>query len=260
MASRSAPLAALVGISDSPENMRHLIAQIFITLSLALPLQAQTITVFAAASLREAMNEIAQHYPDDVTLSFAGSGTLARQIAAGAPADAVVLAHRDWATWLEEQGLVLTDSTHEVAGGQLVLIGNANSAPLPDPGADTLLDALDGGRLAMGQRDGVPAGTYAREWLQHIQAWDALSSQLAETDNVRAALALVAQGAAPFGIVYASDALAEPRVKIVHSMAPQSHAPIRYPAAAVTQAGRKFVEHLRSPQAIVTFSKYGFAP
>lgn len=240
--------------------MRHLITQILITLSLALPLQAQPVTVFAAASLRGALNEIAAQYPDEVILSFAGSGTLARQVAAGAPADAVVLAHRDWAMWLEARGFILPHSTQDVAGGQLVLIGAKGAAPIPNANTATLLSALSGGRLAMGQRDGVPAGTYAREWLQHIDAWDALSPQLAETDNVRAALALVAQRAAPLGVVYASDALAEPRVRILHSIAADAHAPIRYPAAAITDIGRGFVEHLSTPQAVAIFTKYGFAP
>lgn len=260
MTSRSAPLAAQHGLSDSLGYMRRLIAQIFITLCLALPLQAQPVTVFAAASLREALNEIATQYPDDVTLSFAGSGTLARQIAAGAPADAVVLAHRDWAKWLDSRGFILPDSTQDVAGGQLVLIGDPGAEPIPNADTATLMIALNGGRLAMGQRDGVPAGTYAREWLQHIGVWDALSSQLAETDNVRAALALVAQRAAPLGVVYASDALAEPRVRILHLIAAQTHTPIRYPAAAITDIGREFVEHLSTPQAVAIFTKYGFAP
>lgn len=260
MTSHSAPLAALRGLSDSLGHMRHLIAQIFITLFLALPLQAQPVTVFAAASLREALNEIATQYPDDVTLSFAGSGTLARQVAAGAPADAVVLAHRDWAMWLDARGLILPHSTQEVAGGQLVLIGAPDAVPIPNTDTATLMSALNGGRLAMGQRDGVPAGTYAREWLQHIDAWDVLSSQLAETDNVRAALALVAQRAAPLGVVYASDAMAEPRVRILHSITANAHAPIRYPAAAITETGRDFVEHLSTPQANAIFTKYGFAP
>lgn len=240
--------------------MRHIIAQILISLSLALPLQAQPVTVFAAASLREALNEIAAQYPDDITLSFAGSGTLARQIAAGAPADAVVLAHRDWAIWLEAHEFILPHSTQEVAGGQLVLIGASDADPIPNTNTTTLTSALNGGRLAMGQRDGVPAGTYAREWLQHIDAWNVLSPLLAETDNVRGALALVAQRAAPLGVVYASDAMAEPRVRILHTIAADAHTPIRYPAAAITDIGRDFVKHLNTPQAIAIFTKYGFAP
>lgn len=247
-------------MTDNPPDMHHLIALIVTTIFSALPAQAQPLTVFAAASLREALNEIAEHYPNDVTLSFAGSGTLARQIAAGAPADVVVLAHRDWAAWLDARDLVLTDSAREVAGGQLVLIGVANATPITAPDAATLLGALNGGRLAMGQRDGVPSGTYARSWLQHINAWEAMSSQLAETYNVRAALALVALRAAPLGVVYASDALAEPRVQIIYTVPPEAHAPIRYPAAAITEAGRGFVDYLSTPQAAAVFARHGFNP
>ena len=238
--------------------MRALIA-LLLTL-FALPAQAQNVTVFAAASLRDALTEIAADYSSDVTLSFAGSGTLARQIAAGAPADVVILAHREWADWMAEQNLILTDTLTEVAGGQLVLIGSTGAALIPEPSTQTLITALNGNRLAMGQRDGVPAGSYARQWLQHIGAWEALLSSIAETDNVRAALALVAQGAAPLGIVYASDALAEPRVKILHTIPPEAHSPIRYPAAAVTDAGLPFLTHLGTAQATAVFAKYGFKP
>ncbi len=253
-----APLAAAPRLTDSPSHMRTLIA-LFLTI-LALPVQAQNVTVFAAASLRDALTEIAESYPADVTLSFAGSGTLARQIVAGAPADVVILAHRDWAEWMAEQKLILENTRKEVAGGQLVLIGSPDAALIPEPSTQTLRKSLSSNRLAMGQRDGVPAGSYARQWLEHIGAWDALLPSIAETDNVRAALALVAQGAAPLGIVYASDAHAEPRVKILYAIPPEAHAPIRYPAAAVTEAGRPFLIHLTTPEATATFTKYGLTP
>jgi molybdate transport system substrate-binding protein len=245
--------------------MRNFIPLFLVILFLGLPARAQTdapvpVTVFAAASLRDAVTEISEGYPADVTLSFGGSGTLARQIAAGAPADVVILAHRDWATWMTEQGLTLDGTLTEVAGGRLVVIGAPGAPPLDAPDAPALLAALNGGRLAMGQRDGVPAGAYAREWLTGIGAWDALLPALAETDNVRAALALVAQGAAPLGVVYASDALAEPRVSVLYEVPAVAHSPIRYPAAAVTDAGRAFVAHLASPGAAATFARYGFAP
>jgi molybdate transport system substrate-binding protein len=226
----------------------------------ALPLQAQPVTVFAAASLRGALTEIADTFPEGATLSFAGSGTLARQIAAGAPADVIILAHRDWANWMAKSGLLLTDTLVEVAGGRLVLIGPSGAATLPAPDADSLRAALNGGRLAMGQRDGVPAGSYAREWLTSIDAWEAMTPHIAETDNVRAALALVAQGAAPLGIVYASDAVAEPRVSVLYSVSAEAHTLIRYPAAAVTNAGRAFLEHLTRPEVAAIFARYGFAP
>lgn len=244
--------------------MRRLIHALFATVCLVLPAQGQTdtppVTVFAAASLRGALNDIATSYQGDVTLSFAGSGTIARQLAAGAPADAVVLAHRDWAAWLDARGLLVQGTMRDVAGGQLVVIGAPDAAVLPAPDATSLRVALNGGRLAIGQRDAVPAGAYARQWLQHIGAWDAMLPHLAETDNVRAALALVAMRAAPLGIVYASDARSDPRVSILYAVPEAAHTPIRYPAAALTDAGRAFVDYLSTPAAAAVFAKHGFAP
>ena len=254
------PLAGPRCLADSHGDMRHLFALLALLAPIALPAQAQPVTVFAAASLRGALTEIAETYQDGATLSFGGSGTLARQVAAGAPVDVVVFAHLDWIQWLAARDLILPHSLRQVAGGRLVLIGGADAAPLPAPNGATLLAALNGGRLAIGQRDGVPAGIYAREWLQHISAWDALLPHLAETDNVRAALALVAQGAAPLGGVYASDAVAEARVTVLYAIPDDTHSPIRYPAAAVTEAGRAFVALLSTPQAAAIFAKHGFAP
>jgi len=239
--------------------MQRYITLILMALSLALPAAAQPVTVFAAASLRDALTQAALAYPENVTFSFAGSGTLARQIAAGAPADAVVLAHPDWAKWLSAKGMINPDDLHDIAGGQLVLIGAKAAAPMAHPDAQTLSLALQKGRLAIGQRDGVPAGTYAREWLRAINAWDAMLPHLAETDNVRAALALVATGAAPLGIVYASDAVAEDRVKVLYTIPDTTHSPIRYPAAGMTAAGSDFVRFLTTPQAAAIFAKHGFS-
>lgn len=246
-------------MADSLHHMRYLFAFIISAAFLAQPARAEPITVFAAASLRNVLSEIAQSYPDTVTFSFAGSGKLARQIAAGAPADAAVLAHSDWMSWLKERDQIDGDIQPEIATGRLVLISQKDAAPLPAPDATILMAALEGGRLAMGQRDGVPAGNYAREWLQHIGAWDALAGSLAETDNVRAALALVAMGAAPLGIVYASDAQADPRVKTIYPIPSDAHSAIRYPAAALTDAGQPFVQHLLSPASQSAFAKHGFS-
>ncbi|UWR23433.1 molybdate ABC transporter substrate-binding protein [Sulfitobacter sp. S190] len=239
--------------------MRMLLA---LLLLLPLPLAAQdrAVTVFAAASLRDALGAIAQDFGTPVRFSFGGSGSMARQVAAGAPADVVVLAHKDWMAWLVAGGHVDTDAVRSVASGQLVLIGQTGGAALTTPDSATLKAALDGGRLAIGQRDSVPAGSYARDWLRHIGAWDALKPHLAETDNVRAALALVAQGAAPLGVVYAADAAADPRVSVRYAIPPDSHAPITYPAAALTPAGAAFVAHLGSPAAQARLRQYGFGP
>lgn len=244
--------------------MIRVLALLIWLLGLNAPLRAEPITVFAAASLQGALTEIAAGYDGAVTLSFAGSGTLARQIAAGAPVDAVVLAHAEWMNWLENTGRTLDDTRRDAAGGALVLVGQADAAPLTAVTADSLRAALatgtGTGRLAIGQRDGVPAGSYAREWLRSIDAWDTIEPHLAETDNVRAALALVAQGAAPLAVVYASDAQADPRVKILYRIPASAHAAIRYPAAALTPAGAPFVAYLTTPEAVSVFARHGFAP
>lgn len=239
---------------------RIILLALWCVMTLARPVQAQPVTVFAAASLRDALTEIAANFDPGITLSFGGSGTIARQIASGAPADVVVLAHRDWATWLASRGLLQDGTMIEIAGGQLVLIGAAGTPPVAQPDQKSLLMMLQGGRLAMGQRDGVPAGIYAREWLSSIGAWERMIPHLAETDNVRAALALVALGAAPLGIVYASDVVAETRVNIVYAIPSSAHTPIRYPAAAITEAGKPFLAYLSTPQATAIFARYGFTP
>jgi molybdate transport system substrate-binding protein len=220
--------------------------------------QAEGVTVFAAASLRGALDDAAELYDGPVRLSYGGSGTLARQIASGAPADVVILANADWMDWLEGKSLLLPGSRLDLLHNALVVIAPVGTAPLAD--ATGLRDRLGDARLAMGQRDAVPAGSYAREWLQAAGLWSALETKLAETDNVRAALALVARGETPFGIVYRTDALAEPKVAVVFDIPDDQHSPITYPAAAVTDAGRAFLAHLDSASARQIFATYGFRP
>lgn len=219
---------------------------------------APRVTVFAAASLRGVLEDVAESYDSTLSLSFGGSGTMARQVAAGAPADLVILANTDWMDWLVDQGLVASDATQAIAGNTLVLIGPSGTPPTADP--LTLPVQLGTARLAMGQRDAVPAGIYARQWLQAAGLWDRLQAQLAETDNVRAALALVARADAPLGIVYASDAAAEPRVDVVYAIPTDTHDPISYPAAALSPAGAAFLAHLMSPATQSRFAAHGFAP
>lgn len=183
---------------------------------------------------------------------------MARQVAAGAPADLVILAHPVWMDWLVGQGMVPAEASQVIARNKLVVIGSAGTAPLSAP--EALLPALGAGRLAMGQRDGVPAGIYARQWLTFADQWDGVSAQLAETDNVRAALALVARGEAPLGIVYASDAAAEPRVDVVYDIPAYAHDPVTYPAAALTPAGAHLLAYLLSPHAQNHFATHSFTP
>ena len=215
--------------------------------------------VFAAASLQGVLAEIASLYTSEVAVSVGGSGQIARQIAQGAPADVVILANAAWMSWLEAQGSVDPALRMDLLGNRLVLIGPANSPGLVDVTADALLTRLDGGRIAIGQTDGVPAGIYGREWLEAAGLWAAMKPHLAETDSVRAALALVARGEAPLGIVYTTDAAAEAGVRILHMVPDALHEPIVYPAAALTEAGKPFVEFLQTEPARAVFSAHGFA-
>ncbi len=217
-----------------------------------------SVTVFAAASLRGTLDEVARGYDGDVALSFGGSGTMARQIDAGAPADVVLLAAPVWMTWLRDRGAIEADAVVDLLGNSLVLIAPADNNIAPDP-AD-LAGALGDARLAMGQRDAVPAGIYAREWLEVTGQWEAIAPHLAETDNVRSALALVARAETPLGVVYRTDALAEPQVRILYDIPQETHSPITYPAAALTDIGAAFLAHLQSDDARAVFARHGFKP
>ncbi|WP_415403786.1 molybdate ABC transporter substrate-binding protein [Tateyamaria sp. SN3-11] len=199
--------------------------------------------VFAAASLQGPLDAVAAVWDEDVTISYAGSGTIARQISLGAPADVVILANVDWADWLVSQGHVAGPAT-TVISNRLVVVAPAGQPVLARADAENLLARLEGGRLAMGQHMSVPAGIYAQRWLADITAWDALRPHLAETENVRAALALVARGEAPLGIVYASDAQASAAVDVVWDVPSAAHPPIQYPGLSLTPEGAAFLEHV----------------
>lgn len=228
------------------------------SLAAAASAAAERVNVFAAASLRGALEEIAADVPGDVSLSFGGSGTMARQVAAGAPADVVVLANTLWMDWLVREDITAAQAAVPIASNRLVVIGAAEAEALTAP--SDLPARLGDARLAMGHRSAVPAGAYARQWLETAGLWEALKDNLAEADSVRAALAFVARGAAPLGIVYASDAMAEPAVKVLWDIPPLHHDAILYPAAALTPEGEIFLKHLTSPEAAAIFAAHGFAP
>ena len=235
----------------------RVLTQVFAVVALPIGAVHANTTVFAAASLRGALDEIAALSTTPITLSYAGSGTIARQVSIGAPADVVILAHPRWIDWLEARGAVLAGSRRNVANNSLVLIGLNGSAPFTTP--TEIPQRLDQGRLAMGQRDSVPAGIYAQSWLETAGLWDRVMDQLAEVENVRLALALVARGETPLGVVYRSDAQAEPRVDVVYNVPKTAHDPITYPAAAITEDGRAFLTLLSSPEASSIFENNGFA-
>ena len=221
---------------------------------------SEPLVVFAAASLKGALDEAAALYPHEVLISYGGSGGIARQVALGAPADVIILAHANWMDWIQDQGVIDASSRRNLWGNSLVLIG-FEGPPFEQVTGSGLLDALDGGRLAVGQLASVPAGIYAREWMQAAGLWTALSDHLAETENVRAALMLVTRGEAPLGVVYASDARAA-NVTVLHRIDPMLHSPITYPVALVHRRdvaqGAEFINFLADdPQGI--FARHGFA-
>jgi molybdate transport system substrate-binding protein len=205
--------------------------------------QAQeTVTVFAAASLKEALDNAAGHFTKDtgvkVHTSYAASSALARQIDQGAPADLFASADLDWMDYLAQRNLIQTNTRVNLLGNKLVLIAPKDS-PLSDMNLDTpsILSALGAdGRLVTGENS-VPVGKYAKAAMEKLGLWSGVSARMAMTENVRAALILVARGEAPLGIVYASDAKAEPRVKVVASFPPDSHPPVIYPFA-LTATGK----------------------
>ena len=215
--------------------------------------------IFAAASLRGALEAAFEGWDLEVQISYGGSGAIARQVSLGAPADLVLLANSDWDAWLDANGPKATERLPSLVSNTLVLIGPAGDTPFASqPNVEAILEKLGDGRLAMGHRNAVPAGQYARAWLEAIRAWERVAKHLAETENVRVALAYVARGEAPLGIVYGSDVAAEPRVSILWRMSPETHPDIQYPARALTSEGVAALDHLRSPGAQAAFARYGF--
>jgi molybdate transport system substrate-binding protein len=171
----------------------------------------------------------------------------------------VILAHREWMDWLDARGhLKAQFPPVHLLGNRLVLIAPAGTAPMDRVDRAALLQRLGRGRLAMGHRTAVPAGVYARAWLEGLGAWTDVQPLLAETANVRAALALVALGESPLGIVYTSDALAEPAVQVLHRVPQNAHPEILYPAAALSPAGQNALGLLQSAPRRAVFVKHGF--
>ena len=230
--------------------------------------RAETVTVFAAASLAGALDDVAADWQaatgHRAVLSFAGSAALARQIQAGAPADIFISAGIDWIEAAKASGDLQPDTIRNVLGNSLVLIAHdADAAPV-QLGPDLDLVALLGdGRLAIAMVDAVPAGIYGRAALESLGLWQGAAPRLAQTENVRAALALVIRGEAPYGIVYATDALAAgDAVTVVAAFAPETHPPIRYAAAITAQstspAAQSFLDALTEPAAQARFAARGF--
>jgi molybdate transport system substrate-binding protein len=245
-----------------------LVATVFLGV-LATPAVAQdTLTVFAAASLKNALDDVDADFAKaagiKVTASYAASSALAKQIEQGAPADVFASADVDWMDYAQQKKLIKDDTRVNLLGNRLVLIAPKTSRlgnVTIGPGVD--LAALAGdGRIVTGDVRAVPVGRYAKVALEKLGAWPKAAPKMAMTENVRAALALVARGEAPLGIVYETDAKVEPGVKIVGTFPADSHPPILYPfaatAAAKPQAAR-YLAFLRSAAAKNVFERYGFA-
>lgn len=225
------------------------------------------VTVFAAASLKTALDEIAADYTEatgtKVILSYGGSAALAKQIAAGAPADIFLSASTAWMENLAEKSLIQPETRRDLLGNELILIGSAGTAPVTIDANLDLPGLLDGGKLSMALVDSVPAGQYGKEALESLGLWAAVESSVVQSENVRAALKLVALGEATLGIVYASDAVAEPGVTVVGTIPADSHQPISYPGALTVTAeleAQAFLDHLSSPAAMAVFTANGFSP
>jgi molybdate transport system substrate-binding protein len=239
-----------------------------LVLALAGPAAADEVVVFAAASMKNALDEAAASWMAEtghtVTVSYAGSNQLAQQIIAGAPADIFVSAAVNWMDEVEKAGLVVEGTRADLFGNTLVLIAHGRDAAAVEigPGFD-LAGMLGDDKLAMALVDAVPAGQYGKAALETLGVWEAVSPSVAQADNVRAALALVSTGEAPYGIVYATDASADDNVTIVGTFPTESHPPIVYPGAllsgAADDADRAFFEALSSDAADAAFAGQGFA-
>ncbi|AXC50849.1 molybdate ABC transporter substrate-binding protein [Paracoccus suum] len=220
-----------------------LAAALALGLAATAPAKAADITIFAAASLKTALDKATAAWQaahdDKIVVSYAGSPQLARQIQQGAPADIFISAAPEWMDTLAGDKLIDPASRRDLLGNTLVLVAPAaDGAPVELTSKDALTGRLGAdGKLAMALVDSVPAGVYGKEALTHLGLWDGVEARVAQAENVRAALALVAQGEAPLGIVYATDAHAEPKVTTVATFPEDSHAPIIYPAALVTHDG-----------------------
>lgn len=224
------------------------------------------ILVFAAASLSNALQEIAAAYQKTaavaVRMSFDASSSLARQIEAGAPADLYFSADVEWMDYLQSRHLIRTETRRDLLGNQLVLIAPAGSQIRLEIGPHfALAAALGPGRLAIADPDSVPAGRYARAALTALGVWSEVADRLARAENVRAAMRFVARGETPLGIVYSSDAQVERDVRVVDTFPAGTHEPIVYPVSLTVSAkgeAADFLAYLEGPQARAVFAKYGF--
>lgn len=247
--------------------MRKILLSIVAMLCCTSVYAQEKITVYAASSMTNAVNELIAAYqpkqPLDIVPVYAGSSALARQIEQGAPADIFISANDNWVTHLLNKNIVTSDKVTLLAGNQLVLIApqssKLNSLVVNDVAA--WLDALNGSRLAIGNTMAVPVGMYAKEALEKLKVWSSLAPMLAQTNNVRLVLALVERQEAALGVVYKTDALMSNKVKVVHEFDSSLHSAIHYPLVQLTERDtvNQFMLFLRSDQAKSILQNYGFS-
>lgn len=227
------------------------------------------VTIFAAASLTDAMRDLAQQWQARghaaPRLSFAASSALARQMEQGAPADLFISADEPWMDYAQQRGLIVDASRRSVLGNRLVLVAPTAAARPVEIARGTDLAALLGpqGRLATGDPAHVPVGRYAQAALTWMGQWGRLSPRLARAENVRSALLLVERGEAPLGIVYATDAAAAPGVRVIGTFPAESHPPVSYPFALARRAeanaeARALFGFLTGAAATATWQRFGF--
>lgn len=232
--------------------------------------QAQTkdLVIFAAASLKNALDDTAAAWAKETgkpapKISYAASNVLAKQLEQGAPADLFLSADLDWMDYAAGKGLIRSESRVTLLANRIALIAPSDSTATVAlaPGVD-LSAALGQGRLAMGNVESVPAGKYGKAALEKLGGWDKVKDRVAQADNVRAALLLVSRGEAPLGIVYTTDAAADPKVKVVATFPEDSHPPILYPVAVTKESTNAdalaFLTYLRGAAPKAAFEKQGF--
>jgi molybdate transport system substrate-binding protein len=251
--------------------LRRAVLTALATLPLAPPARAQApLTVFAAASLTDAMRALAAEWAargnPAPRLSFAASSALARQVEGGAPADLFISADEPWMDYLQGRNLIVEATRVSPIGNVLVLVAPASSArPVPlSRGTDLAATLGPNGRIATGDPAHVPVGRYAQAALEWMGQWGAIAPRLARADNVRAALLLVERGEAPFGIVYATDAAASPGVRVVGTFPAESHPPVTYPFALLRRAegnaqARALLAFLTGPETVPGWQRFGFS-
>lgn len=246
---------------------RHFALASALAMGLSTPAFAEEVVVFAAASLKDALDALADDFQiatgHTVTISYAGSNALARQVIAGAPVDIFLSSAVNWMDEVEKAGLVVHGMRSDLLGNTLVLIAHGKDATPVDigPGFDLAM-LLGDGKLSMAMVESVPAGQYGKASLEAFGIWSSVEASVAQSENVRSALTLVSSGEAPYGIVYATDAASDDNVTLVGTFPAYSHKPIVYPVALLTaaadEADRAFFEALSSDAGDARFAEQGF--